>query len=329
VAVALAQLTSALALLSDEPCELSALQIIASRSLAAQYYPHHDPASPLLIVLDGGPDDGAGLWRCLSLAYPPEHVVRLLGSERREAAALAALETSLESWVLAIFLAPLPAPATYEALQDIAAHLRAPEGCPWDRQLTWGKLRAFLLEESHELLAALDASDPAKVLEEQGDVLLQIAMQVQIASENGLYRFPEAAARIIAKLVRRHPHVFGDVTVSGTGEVLANWEAIKAEERASSGERRSPLSGIPPGLPALAQADAYLDRMSRGRDPIDRPAPRPELTDLFAGREVTPDAVGRVLFEIVAWARARGVDAESALRETNARFADGVAARHD
>ena len=216
----------------------------------------------------------------------------------------------------------------------MVARLRAPDGCPWDRELTWVKMRASVLEEAHELLDALDADDPAKVAEELGDLLLQVALLTQIATEEGRFRFPEVVAHIVAKLIRRHPHVFGDTQVSGTDEVLANWEAIKRAERAANsgasngdaGQKRSPLAGIPKGLPALAQAEAYLDRMSRLREVTAPDAPWSALAGLPAGAPLTPELVGDALFNLVAWARAHGVEPESALRETNARYAARVAA---
>ena len=190
-------------------------------------------------------------------------------------------------------------------------------------------MRASVLEEAHELLDALDADDPAKVAEELGDLLLQVALLTQIATEEGHFRFPEVIAHIVAKLIRRHPHVFGDVEVSGTEEVLANWEAIKRAERAANGDdaqKRSPLAGIPKGLPTLAQAEAYLDRMARLREIAAPDAPWSVLADLSADAALTPELVGNALFALVAWTRAHGVEAESALRETNARYAARVAA---
>jgi tetrapyrrole methylase family protein/MazG family protein len=219
----------------------------------------------------------------------------------------------------------LPAASSFEALQDVTSHLRAPDGCPWDRALTWAKLRSSLLEETYELLAALDEDAADKVVEELGDLLLQVAMQTQIAAEAGRFRLPDVIRRIVDKLIRRHPHVFGDTVVSGTDEVLANWEAIKAAERVKNGEQRSPLAGVPSGLPALAQADAYLDRMSRLQATDAPEAPWAPLTDLPPSAELAPDLVGEVLFGMVAWARARGVDAESALRKANARYAAHIA----
>ena len=118
-----------------------------------------------------------------------------------------------------------------------------------------------------------------------GDLLLQVALLAQIAAEKGHFRLPDVIAHIVDKLIRRHPHVFGDVQVSGTDEVLANWEAIKRAERAANGDaaqKRSPLAGIPKGLPALAQAEAYLDRMARLREIAAHDAPWAGLVTLAA-----------------------------------------------
>ncbi len=214
-------------------------------------------------------------------------------------------------------------------LTELIKKLRAPDGCPWDQKQTQDKLRASLLEESHELLAALDADEPVKVAEELGDLLLQVALLAQIAAEEGRFRLPDVIALIVDKLVRRHPHVFGDVVVSSTDEVLANWEAIKRAERAANGDaaqKRSPLAGIPAGLPALSQAEAYLDRMSRLQELALHDAPWSALAALPPGAALTPDVLGEALFGLVAWSRARGVEAESALREVNAKYAAHVAA---
>ncbi len=312
-----------LAVLGD--ATISSLQIVAAEELARQYYPHLDPAQGALIVGVAGPEQAGRIGEVLERAYPADHVITLIQAATRQelrldelprAAALAGPAT--------LFIPPLTRPAAYEALQDVAAHLRSPEGCPWDRELTWAKLRASLLEETYELLAALDANDATKVKEELGDLLLQISLQTQIATEEGRFRFGDVVAGIVEKLIRRHPHVFGDVVVRDTAEVLANWEAIKAAERQRNGEKRSPLSGIPKGLPALAQAQAYLDRMARLQE---RPAPAAPCAGLAAlppDAVVTAEQLGDALFELAAWALARGLDAESALRDANARFAAAV-----
>ncbi len=311
----------------DAP-DLDTLQLLHAGALARQHYPQLDPAQPVLL-LAATSAELPRLTAVLLQAYPPEHPVELLVSGQRRETTLAALTEEVKGSgdeSLDIFLPPRQMAATYEALQNIAARLRAPDGCPWDRALTWEKLRASLLEESYELLAALDGGNPQKVLEEQGDLLLQVALQAQIAAEEGLYRLPDVVNRIVEKLIRRHPHVFGNEVVSGTDEVLANWEAIKAAERAQNGEKqRSPLAGVPAGLPALAQAESYLDRMSRLRPHTPDAELWAALAALSPDAEVTPEMLGDALFSLVGWALARGLESESALRAANARFAAHVA----
>ncbi|MCX7706624.1 MAG: MazG family protein [Anaerolineae bacterium] len=304
--------------------QIESLQIMTAEALARQYYPRLDPAQPALIVGITETTDRGRLRQVLAQAYPPEHSLTLLREAVAGEITLAALDGVTDC--TALFIPPLATPAAYEALQDVVAHLRAPEGCPWDRALTWAKLRATLLEETYELLAALDAQDSRKVLEEQGDLLLQIAMQAQIAAEEGRFRVPDVIAHVVQKLIRRHPHVFGDLELRNADEVLANWEAIKAAERAQNGEKRSPLAGVPAGLPALAQAEAYLDRMSRLRPAATPQSPRDILAALPTDAPPTAEQVGEALFGLVAWAMAHGIEAESALRQANARFADQVAA---
>jgi tetrapyrrole methylase family protein / MazG family protein len=302
------------------------LHIIAAARVAGQHYPQLDPGQPALITALGSAEQARQTAAVLLTVYPPTHEVVLVEDIARSLTLgeLAVGDAPAPAADACLYVPPLAQPGVYMALQEVVARLRAPDGCPWDRELTWDKLRASLLEESYELLAALDSRDLKKVVEEQGDLLLQIAMQTQIAVEEGLYRSPDVIAAVVGKLIRRHPHIFGDVTVSGTAEVLANWEAIKAAERAESGEKRSPLASIPAGLPALAQADAYLDRMSRLR-PADPPtAPWAELAGLPPNAPVSSETVGKGLFGLVAWAQARGIDAESALRAANAQFAAEV-----
>ena len=228
------------------------------------------------------------------LAYPASHTCALLDDADRRELTLGELSQVALAPGASLWIAPLANPGEYAALQDVAARLRAPDGCPWDRELTWVKMRASVLEETHELLDALDADDPGKVAEELGDLLLQVALLTQIATEEGRFRFPEVVAHIVAKLIRRHPHVFGDVEVSGTDEVLANWEAINATPNAAANgdaaQKRSPLAGIPKGLPALAQAEAYLDRMSRLREVAAPDAPWSVLADLPADAAPTPSS---------------------------------------
>ena len=313
---------------------LDSLQIIDAEALADQRYPHFDPAAPVLVLGLANVDQVTEIATALLLAYPASQPCALLDDAGRRELTLGEFSQVALASSASLWIAPLASPGEYAALQDVAARLRAPDGCPWDRELTWVKMRSSVLEEAHELLDALDADDPGKVAEELGDLLLQVALLTQIASEKGHFRLPDVIAHIVAKLIRRHPHVFGDTQVSGTDEVLANWEAIKRAERAANSgaangdasQKRSPLAGIPKGLPALAQAEAYLDRMSRLREVTAPDAPWSVLADLPADTPVTPELLGEALFNLVAWSRARSVEAESALRKTNARYAARVAA---
>jgi tetrapyrrole methylase family protein / MazG family protein len=310
------------------------LQIASAAVVALQHYPHLDPSQLVLLLGLTDPVIAERLCATLCMIYPTDWGITTIDGEARRAIPLASLPSMLATSdrppgqtdrIVHLLIPPLPAASSFQALQDVIARLRAPDGCPWDQALTWSKLRSTLLEESYELLAALDADDGAKVAEEQGDLLVQIAMQAQIAAEERRFRMPEVISLIVEKLIRRHPHVFGDAVVRGTDEVLANWEAIKRVERQRNGTAGSPLTGVPAGLPALAQADAYQERMSRLRDDRAPEAPWARLATLAQGDVVTADLVGEALFELVAWAREHGVDAESALRHVNARFAARVA----
>ena len=199
-------------------------------------------------------------------AYPDTHPVALVHAagtrdERVEHLPLYELdrrETLGDLTVL--YIPPLPLPGAFETFQNTVARLRAPDGCPWDRQQTHQSLRPGLLEETYEVLAALDAEDMDALREELGDLLLHIVMQAQMATEEGSFRMADVIAQENAKLIRRHPHVFAGVEVSGVAEVLTNWEKIKQAEKAEEeapGEGVAALAGVPPALPALAQAQAY------------------------------------------------------------------------
>jgi tetrapyrrole methylase family protein / MazG family protein len=322
--IAREEVERALAALGEE---FESLQIVAAAALAQQHYPALDPGQPTLVTGLADARVAERLSAVLGAAYPPDWTVTLLDPDVQRSAPLTGLAAEVRPGRTAsVLIPPLPGASSFQALQEVIAHLRAPDGCPWDRELSWAKLRSTLLEEAYELLAALDANDEAKVAEEQGDLLVQIAMQAQIATEEERFRMPDVIGLIVDKLIRRHPHVFGDAVVSGTDEVLAAWEAIKRAERQRNGAAPSPLAGVPPGLPALAQADAYLERMSRLREETAPEMPCEGLAALAPDDALTAEMFGEALFAMVAWGRARGVDAESALREVNARFAARVAA---
>ena len=194
--------------------------------------------------------------------------------------------------------------------------LRSPGGCPWDAQQTHETLAPYLVEETYEALEAIDHGDLTALRDELGDVLLQVVFHARVAQERAdetRWTIDDVAGGIVAKLVRRHPHVFGDVTVSDAAEVQHNWDAIKAAEK---GEREGALHGVPLGQPAITLAAKYQKRATKVGLP---PTLLPYVDDALAAIETSdPDerdaAVGRLLFAVVALARALDVDPEAALR---------------
>ncbi len=193
--------------------------------------------------------------------------------------------------------------AEYLAVPRLVERLRAPDGCPWDRDQTHASLRPYLLEEAYEALDAIDEGDVARLADELGDLLLQVVLHAQIAAEAGEFDLNGVARRLAAKLVRRHPHVFGGESYAGADHFM-RWEQLK---RAESEEPISAIGGIPRSLPALFMSERLLERAERVKV-------RPPLED--------GEGVGERLFALVAEARRRGVDAEQALRVVNRRFAD-------
>lgn len=158
---------------------------------------------------------------------------------------------------------PTPAQAAIDRLLRIMDRLRDPGGCPWDREQTLRSLTPYLLEEAHEVIEAIEAGDAEHHREELGDLLFQVVFQARIAREEGKFDFAQVCDSISDKLTRRHPHVFGDVTVSGSREVVKNWERIKADERKAKGDApRSAIGGVPTGLPALVRAERLTEKAS-------------------------------------------------------------------
>ncbi len=215
-------------------------------------------------------------------------------------------------------------------LYAVMKRLRGPEGCPWDREQTLQTLKPCLLEETYELLDAMDGPDLSSHLEELGDVLLQVVFQCAIREEDGLFGLNEVAAALTEKLIRRHPHVFGDTTADSSRTVLRNWEAIKSRERVGK-PGKSALDGIPAALPALLKAQRTQEKASRvGFDWEDASGATAKLAEeLDEVREAAAagdaqrvgEEVGDLLFSTVNYCRFLGVDAESALEAANKKFA--------
>lgn len=195
-----------------------------------------------------------------------------------------------------------------QRLLEVMRQLRAPNGCPWDREQTHESLRPYLLEEAAEAVDAVSSGDRLELASELGDVLLQVAFHSVIAEEAGTFSYETVENAIVEKLIRRHPHVFGKVDVANADEVVTNWNAIKAQERAGKPEKH-PAERVPNALGALARAAEIHKALGE---------PKGARTDVQRALESASDdasSIAGVLEAVTAWARASGVNAEVALRE--------------
>jgi len=318
-----------------EPClaalgldALDGLVVADALSLAAGHHPPFPPDLVALVSQLHSPFLAGEVKLSLMNQYPEDYPVALihrasLADEQVERLPLHEIDRSDSIGDLTTLYVPaMPRESSFEALQNTVARLRAPDGCPWDREQTHQSLRKHLLEEAYEVLTALDEQDLPALQEELGDLLLQIALQVQIATEDSGFQMADVIGGIQAKLIRRHPHVFGGLQVSGVEEVLRNWEHFKEQETGSG-----PLAGVPSSLPALAQAAELQSRASRLG--FDWPSPdgvlekiHEELGEIDGAAEPEAKAAefGDLLFAVVNYARWLDADPESELRRANQRF---------
>ncbi len=218
---------------------------------------------------------------------------------------------------------PQEALDSFQTLVHILQRLRAPDGCPWDREQTHTSLKRNLLEECYEVLEAIDGDDPNKLSEELGDLLVQVAFHSQIAKEGEEFGIDDVLTKANEKLIRRHPHVFGDIKVADAREVEHRWERLKEAEQPN----RSPVDGIPGELPALAYAQLMQDRVAKAgfewediSGVLDKVME--EVTELrqAASKEDRAQELGDLLLVLVNLARWMGIHAEDALRQANHRF---------
>ena len=211
-----------------------------------------------------------------------------------------------------------------EALAELAARLRAPDGCPWDREQTPVSAAAYLLEEAYEATEAIESGTPDEVRGELGDLLFQVVFQAQLFAEAGSFDLTEVIEEVHAKMVRRHPHVFGEAKAADAAEVKQRWSQIKRGERQGTG--RGLLDSVPQGAPALLRAQRLGSKAAKvGFDWDDAAGVwakiGEETAELAAARPEEEQAeLGDVLFSWAQWARHRGLGAEAALREANRRF---------
>lgn len=213
-------------------------------------------------------------------------------------------------------------------LTDVMQTLLGENGCPWDKEQTHETLRKNLLEESHEVIEAIDAHDMEHLKEELGDVLLQIVFHAQLAEKEGAFNFNDVVATVTEKMIRRHPHIFADVKADNAEEVLANWEEIKKKEKGDKPESKSIMSKLPPTLPALMKAEKVQQKAHRvgfDWDSIEGPKEKireelQEIDQAIAGNGDVEDEVGDLLFSAVNLARFVQVDPEQALNRSVQKF---------
>jgi MazG family protein len=227
----------------------------------------------------------------------------------------------------------------FDALRALSARLRAPDGCPWDREQTLESLKTYIIEEAYEVVDAIGAQGPALLAGELGDLLFQIIFAAQIAHEQGWFDIEDVCRGIHDKMVRRHPHVFGEVEVASSAEVVRNWEALKSRER----RERGALAGVPRQLPALLKALRITEKAAalgfdweRAKDVIAKL--EEEVKELAAELGSDPGArpgegvreeLGDVLFVLANLARQLGIDPEAALQGANEKFARRFAAMEE
>jgi MazG family protein len=223
-----------------------------------------------------------------------------------------------------------PAGEKFQRLTGIMARLRAPGGCPWDREQTFETIKPYLLEETYEVLDAIDARDWRGLAEELGDLLLEAVFFAQMAAEQGLFRIEDSLDAINEKLVRRHPHIFGEGTAKTADEVKQRWEEIKAGERRERGEQAGLLDKVSRAAPALVEATELTSRaagvgfdwpdVSQVIEKLNEELKELEEARESTGRERLEEELGDVLFVLVNLARFLKVDPEQALRRTNLKF---------
>ena len=356
----------------------SRLVLLEAATLSSAHVPSHPPDTTALLTGVDSQELALHLREVLLAIYPKEHEVLLVnpnnqrtkaqspkdkdGSDRQSDLSEAnSVALRLGDFVIdqkqdhdfseftCLYIPPLGVGTSFESFAEIVAHLRAPNGCPWDREQTHKSLRTHLLEETYEALAAIDTGDFMSMREELGDLLLQIVLQAQIASEAAQFTLIQVVQSIYDKIIRRHPHVFGDLKLSGVEGVLQNWEKLKEQERRELAlsrraepefaprsreahregkqEEKGLLDGIPLALPALSQAQEYQDRAARvGFDwpviegVLDKVKEEIEEIKQAENIERVTSELGDLFFVLVNLARWKKIDAESSLREANARF---------
>ena len=305
---------------------LDCSQVVDAMLLAHQHHPQADTGLPLLIGQLYARTLASDVKLTLMNAYPDDHpvtVIQAAGTARQtlQTRLLHELDHADDFDHLTSLYVPPVAQSSFTALQEIIAHLRAPEGCPWDQEQTLESLRKDLLGEAVEVLEAIDveadgSDNAAHIAEELGDLYLVATLLVQIATEEARFRLADVMAEVIAKLIRRHPHVFSTTEVENVDQIVRNCDAIKAAEKAAKGQTvNGPLDGVPAHLPALEKAHKLQTKAAKAglldRDKLVQATPA--LAQAL-GKQPDEAKLGKLLWEVVALAHSHGLDAEDALR---------------
>lgn len=315
---------------------LDGLQILDGLDIAAMHHPPINPEYPTLIAQVYSRSVASDIKLTLMNQYPDEFEVTLIhgaGTDGQIVETIPLYEIDRSEKINHLTSLYLPTGGEYtsfESFQEIIAHLRAPEGCPWDRKQTHESLRPYLVEEAYEVLEAIDNGDWKALAGELGDLLLQIVLHTQIATEYGEFYMKDVLEHVNRKMIRRHPHVWGNVDVNGNPDtVVANWEEIKQQEKSENGEKqKSLLDGIPKGTPSLLIALKYQAKAAKvGFDWLDisgvEDKAREELAEIFAETDPYLKAreIGDLMSVLINWLRWLDIeDPESLMREVNAKF---------
>jgi len=305
------------------------LILLEAQTLSSAHVPPYPPDMPVLVTNVSSAELTLQLKKMLLTTYPPDYNVIWVESGKTKDERLSELSDDSFGENVCLYVPALGEGTSFEAFAEIIAHLRAPEdGCPWDLKQTHESLRKHLLEESYEAISAIDYGDFESMREEFGDMLLQVVLQAQVANDEQQFNVNQVIHGIYSKIIRRHPHVFGDVELDGVDGVLANWEKLKEKERKDAGQNeKGLLDGVPLALPALSQGQEYQDRAARVG--FDWPEIEGVLDKIKEEIEEIKTAetdfelaaeIGDLFFAIVNLARWKKVDAESALRRTNMKF---------
>ena len=307
----------------------SKLILLEALTLSSAHVPPYPPDIPVLFTNVSSTELALQLKKVLMTTYPAEHSVAWVEDGKKKDERLSELSGDSFGENVCLYIPALGEGTSFEAFAEVIAHLRAPEdGCPWDLKQTHESLRKHLLEESYEAISAIDSGDFDSMREEFGDMLLQVVLQAQITNDEHKFNVNQVVQGIYSKIVRRHPHVFGDVKLDGVDGVLANWEKLKEKERKDNGQHeKGLLDGVPLAMPALSQGQEYQDRAARVG--FDWPEIEGVLDKIKEEIEEIKTAetdfelaseIGDLFFAIVNLARWKKVDAESALRGTNMKF---------